>query len=234
MSYRTWTDKDLIRAVETSTTKAEIIRKLGYSSVNSGNYKSIDKHVRRLNIDVSHLRMPDNNAGNFKKKLPLNEILVENSTYASTAHLKNRLIKEQVLEDKCSECGINQWQNKKLTLHLDHKDGNTTNNQLSNLRLLCPNCHSQTTTYCRGQYTTRPKRCTDCGCKISRKSYRCKKCKDKLNRNKHTKIMWPDSNTLQSMVDNSNYLQVSKELGVSDNAIRKRLRKYPPTSGQGQ
>ncbi len=48
----------------------------------------------------------------------------------------------------CNECGIPKfWNNKPLTLQCDHIDGDCTNNQLSNLRLLCPNCHTQTKTY---------------------------------------------------------------------------------------
>jgi hypothetical protein len=50
---------------------------------------------------------------------------------------------------KCLFCGQAEvWNGKKLKLHLDHIDGNHSNNELSNLRLLCPNCHSQTLTYC--------------------------------------------------------------------------------------
>jgi len=50
--------------------------------------------------------------------------------------------------DKCSECGQEStWNNKPLGLQLDHIDGNSDNNDLSNLRLLCPNCHTQTETF---------------------------------------------------------------------------------------
>ena len=48
---------------------------------------------------------------------------------------------------KCSECGISDWNGKKITLELEHKDGNSENNSKENLCLICPNCHSQTSTY---------------------------------------------------------------------------------------
>ena len=47
----------------------------------------------------------------------------------------------------CSECNLSEWLGGPITLELDHKDGNSTNNQLDNLRLMCPNCHSLTPTY---------------------------------------------------------------------------------------
>ena len=48
---------------------------------------------------------------------------------------------------KCSECNIESWNDKQLTLEFDHIDGNAHNNHEANCRLLCPNCHSQTDTY---------------------------------------------------------------------------------------
>ncbi|NDD54678.1 HNH endonuclease [bacterium] len=49
---------------------------------------------------------------------------------------------------RCEHCNISDWQNKAISLHVDHIDGNADNNLPSNLRLLCPNCHSQTDTFC--------------------------------------------------------------------------------------
>lgn len=58
---------------------------------------------------------------------------------------------------KCEECDIFEWRGKKLSLHLDHIDGNSDNNLPSNIRLLCPNCHSLTDTY-TGRNTKNTKR----------------------------------------------------------------------------
>lgn len=54
---------------------------------------------------------------------------------------KNKIYKCQV----CKNEGV--WENKKLTLQVDHVDGDSTNNLPSNIRLLCPNCHTQTETW---------------------------------------------------------------------------------------
>ena len=61
-----------------------------------------------------------------------------------------RTLKKYLLEvngNKCWDCGISEWNNKSITMDLEHIDGNSDNNTLENLSLLCPNCHSQTPTY---------------------------------------------------------------------------------------
>lgn len=67
--------------------------------------------------------------------------LEDNNKYISSHHLKIKLIKENIKKDECEVCGISEWQGKKLSLDLHHKDGNHYNNKLDNLQILCPNCH---------------------------------------------------------------------------------------------
>ena len=70
--------------------------------------------------------------------------MVENSTYSNMTKFKSRLIKANLIEYKCSCCGITEWNGKPLTLQLHHINGNNRDNRLENLTFLCPNCHSQT------------------------------------------------------------------------------------------
>jgi len=66
-----------------------------------------------------------------------------------TNKLKKRLVTEGILVYNCTSCGIgDEYHGKPITLQLDHIDGNRFNHGLDNLRLLCPNCHSQTDTWC--------------------------------------------------------------------------------------
>ncbi len=84
---------------------------------------------------------------NKKRKIPMSEILVENSTYARH-NLKRRLLEDSLLEYKCACCGNAGFHNNKpLVLQLDHINGINNDHRLENLRFLCPNCHTQQDTY---------------------------------------------------------------------------------------
>ncbi|HNQ21080.1 MAG TPA: hypothetical protein PKI46_08475 [Bacteroidales bacterium] len=61
------------------------------------------------------------------------------------ATIKKYLLSVQ--NNMCAHCGIITWNNKKIILEIEHKDGNPENNNINNLELICPNCHSQTPTY---------------------------------------------------------------------------------------
>lgn len=80
-------------------------------------------------------------------KIPLQEILDGLHPSYQTYKLKQRLYKENLKTNKCEECSAESWNGKILECELDHIDGNRTNHSFSNLKILCPNCHSQTHTF---------------------------------------------------------------------------------------
>lgn len=84
---------------------------------------------------------------NADRLIPLSEILEGKHPQYQTYKLKHRLFKEKIKENTCEQCGISDWNNKNLECELDHVDGNSSNHILSNLKILCPNCHSQTSTF---------------------------------------------------------------------------------------
>jgi len=86
---------------------------------------------------------------NHIRFIPLSEILVENSGYTNIARLKIRLLREGLLEAKCygEGCGLTEWRGQPISLQLDHINGDNLDHRIENLRLLCPNCHSQTETF---------------------------------------------------------------------------------------
>ena len=82
-----------------------------------------------------------------KRKIPMDQILVKDSTYARH-NLKRRLIEENLLHYKCECCrNAGEHNNKPLVLQLDHINGINNDHRLENLRFLCPNCHTQQDTY---------------------------------------------------------------------------------------
>lgn len=111
-------------------------------------WMTLQRRCERENIDDSHIRK---NAGKIKRCNPVNKRPIEYYLQQGTvlkSGMRDRLIKEGYLKNICYICGLsNEWNNQPLTLQLDHIDGDKFNNVIENLRLLCPNCHTQTPTF---------------------------------------------------------------------------------------
>lgn len=146
----------------------------------------------------------------------------QDSTY-SRGHLRHRILEENVIKYECQMCGMeNEWQEKEIVLQLDHINGDYRDNRIENLRFLCPNCHSQTKNWSGRKDKKMSKKCS-CGSIINKKSIHCRSCASKRQENK---IVWPHVKELIKMVENSSFVGVAKKLGVTDSAIRKRIKNH--------
>lgn len=150
MKSKNWTEEQLIRAVENSFSIAGVIKSLGLICA-GGNYTTIKNKIEELNLDTSHFTGKGWNVGNryhpIKEPTPIDQILVENSTFINSNHLRKRLLQSGLKEAKCECCGLSEWQGKPIRLEIHHINANHKDNRLENLMILCPNCHSLTDNY---------------------------------------------------------------------------------------
>jgi transposase-like protein len=79
--------------------------------------------------------------------MPIEKILVENSSYVSSNSLRKRLLKEKIKEPKCECCGATEWLGNPIALELHHVNGIKDDLRIENLQILCPNCHAFTDNY---------------------------------------------------------------------------------------
>jgi hypothetical protein len=235
------TKEELEEAVRKSLAIAGVCRELNIKAY-GGNYKTLHAKFREWEIDTSHFTGAAWNQGEkftpFGKTYKLVDVLIENSPYKSSTKLKERLFKEGLKTEKCEVCGISEWMGKKITLELDHINGDNTDNRLVNLCVLCPNCHSQTSTFRnkkRGNIIQKEIRIKtvkevriktikevkqnlcECGKSIFFKSKTCVDC----GHIKSRKTERPNIDELIKEVKETSYSAVGKKYGVSDNAIRK-------------
>lgn len=146
MRTKRYTELEFIEAVASSTSLRQILNKLGLAEA-GGNYFLCRKHISDLQLDDSHITGKGSNKGKiFGPKRNIEEYLSNRCSILSYK-LKNRLLKEKILLPICSNCKLETWLNSPIPLELHHINGNSQDNTLSNICLLCPNCHAFTITY---------------------------------------------------------------------------------------
>lgn len=130
-----------------SITKRCVVCNKKFAAAKSQIYCSDECSIKDVGLTRKDIR--ENNRYEHYKN---NQDLYKNGAY-NPPWLKNRIIKEQ--NNKCDICGITDtWNGKHLVLQLDHIDGDSSNNKRENLRCICPNCHSQTETFCKKSQTS--------------------------------------------------------------------------------
>lgn len=186
--------------------------------IQGNNTKTLKNKIEEYGLDVSHFSHGYKSKKIIKK--PIEEYLKENISIKSHS-LKSRLIKEGFKENKCELCGqLPEHNGKLLVLQLDHINGNHTDNRLENLRILCPNCHSQTETFsCKKD--KKHYYCPDCGKEITSRAKYCFNCSIKYRNSTHVSNKPSKEELLSKFEELQTIIAVGKFYGVSDSAVKK-------------
>lgn len=146
-------DADRLRAAaEGATSKREVIRRLGLRDSGSI-YTQLDKMAKKFGVTLPEY---DWSAGTAARLAATRtpewiESKFQPGSGAARSTLRRYMLSYFNIEYVCSGCLLDKWLGNEITLQVDHIDGDFKNNVIENLRFLCPNCHSQTETYCRGK-----------------------------------------------------------------------------------
>lgn len=137
------TDEEIIEACNSSISMSQAATKLGI------HYNTLKRRAAKLGVYKPNMGLKGGKRGHTNKRISTDDILAGKHPSYQTNKLRIRLFEEGYKEKKCEgdDCGIVDWRNKEVSFELDHIDGNRRNHKLENLKILCPNCHSQTPTY---------------------------------------------------------------------------------------
>lgn len=219
-------DEQAVRdAWSISHSNKEILERLNLRAA-GGNYKVLSSILKKLQLEPS-LSWRTQCKPNYRVSISNEDVFQENSKYSNRSAIKKRLVEVFGWDYICSECGNGDtWNDKPLTLQLDHINGVYNDHRIENLRFLCPNCHSQTSTF-SGRSSKIKKElylCDFCNLKTkkTKKSSKCSNCS--INVNSKPKIVWPEEEELIVSIQEKGYNKLGLELGISANAIKKHLK----------
>ena len=183
------------------------------------NFRTLKRRILEDGADDSQIKENNKHRNHETRRVPLEKILTTNSSWNSSS-IRPKLIKAGLLQNICSECGQKpEWNGKPLVLQLDHINGDSTDNRIQNLRILCPHCHSQTSTF-----AGRSLKKID-----SKRSKRNKKVTDewrKRDRVDDRKVVRPTKEELEVLIKETSWTELGRRFGVSDNAVRKWAKRY--------
>lgn len=213
-----YTNEEFIKIFQQSKSYADCMRKMGYKSCSGDNLKILKTKIEQLNLSTEHFT--ESTFGEIRTD---DEIFCENSTVSQSV-LRRRYLKKYPME-KCSICGqIAFWNNKPMTLILDHINGSNHDNRIENLRWVCPNCNIQLDTTGGRNVNHKKYYCEKCGKPVSAKHVKlCLECYKQEQNKEHPqrKVERPSREELKEMIRSKPFTQIGKQFGVTDNTIRK-------------
>lgn len=140
-------DDDFADIVKNSFSVREVIRSCGLIPA-GGNHQTTTRRIKKLNLDTTHFSGQRWNKGKQLRYLQIPiESYLSNERNISSHKLRLKLFSSGIKKENCENCGLHVWQGVKIPLELHHIDGNHSNNTLSNILILCPNCHALTQNY---------------------------------------------------------------------------------------
>ncbi len=146
------TREALRSAVADSTSIAGALRWLQRAD-NTRTRQLFRQWVTEDGVDTSHFLGQAHQRGKRspQKRLP-HQVLVKRSNGHRTRTVVLRAaLRDTGVPERCAECGIGpEWRGKAIALEIDHINGDRLDDRAANLRMLCPNCHAITDTWCRG------------------------------------------------------------------------------------
>ncbi len=208
--------EDLQNMIDTSSSIVEVLEKLGFNGYN-GNHRTLTRRISVESINTEQMKL---NYKEYRKARidcthNIHNVFVTGSK-TSRKTIKKILTENNLLAYKCSECDNNGSHNgKPLILQLEHINGINDDNRLENLCFLCPNCHSQTTTF-SGRNSKRPKN-------DKRKSY--ESAEKKAIRTQNMRKFNVTKEELTELIINHSMVSLGEKFGVSDTAIKKRCKR---------
>lgn len=143
-------DCNIIAECKNNISVKAVLTALNLNNSNGSNVRWIKTKIKTLNIDTSHFLGMGYLKGKshaWNKKMEFEEIFIQNSKFSNRKTIKKILLSKNLLEYKCYHCDIKEWNSKEISLQLEHINGVNNDNRVENLTLLCPNCHSQTSTF---------------------------------------------------------------------------------------
>lgn len=238
-----YTLEEINKIAKDSISFSEVLKKLGYTGHGGYITKRLHEIFNKYKINYSHFS--HYKYKEFDKEYGELEKYLTNKCKITSWKLKNKLIEQGIFKQECSCCQNTEWLGNPIPLELHHKDGNKNNNELKNLELRCPNCHYFTDTY---KTKNMKKKDTDndekhkkdiindkCIVKKDKEKYYCKICgkeKSKMSQlclecyKKEQGKNIPPKEILEELIFKYPILQIANMYGVSDNAVRKWLKKY--------